>query len=412
MSRDLEQLLEATASAPTRLLRPADVVRRARRQRTVRSVLASVAVVGTLLGAGLTAALLMQETRGGVVFDEPQPAPEPAPGRDEAAPRWAEGASFEGPTGTVLLFDDGLDGVIAVDLDAGQVAKRVLDGQRPGDAPYRLWRIGDDLVVGWERIYAVALATGESRLLGEATVFVPAAEPGHVWLVDHPGEGPPTYRLVDLVGDVQLEAEGVAGDASAAGGVLGGLAVETPDGVAIWDGTAGEVVRRLGDAAAFVADTAGRTVVWCEDDCSELHVTDLEGNDLSFAPPTGYEAFDARSARLSPDGDLVAAIVGDGRELGDRSTGTVVVIDTSSGRVTAATPPLLPRPAHLGWSPDGTQLFFSAHGYGAAQTDLGRYLPGDERSELATLPLGGTLSFAAVGRGQAGAFLEDAAGFE
>ena len=113
----------------------------------------------------------------------------------------------------------------------------------------------------------------------------------------------------------------------------------------------------------------------------------------------------ATAARLSPDGTLVAATVGDPGPSGD---GTVVLIDTRTGELTRITPRLSPRPAYLAWSVDGSQLFFAADGYGRSVTDVGRYVPDDDHLDLITLPMGGTLSFLPLDADEAGAFLEGA----
>ena len=81
-----------------------------------------------------------------------------------------EGNELLGHTPVVLELPAGMH-ELAVDLDATAFASRSLEGQRPGDQPYRLWRTNDALIVGWERVYAVSIATAESRLLGEATIW-------------------------------------------------------------------------------------------------------------------------------------------------------------------------------------------------------------------------------------------------
>jgi hypothetical protein len=422
MPRDLQQLLEDTASRPTEPLNARGIVRRARRQR--RAARAGVWAVSALaLAVVIIAAASVIVTRpdNGVLLES---GPQQSPPSGEAPGSWSDAATFAGPTDTVLLFDTGADRVLAVDLDARLTARRSLEGQRAGDQPYRLWRTNDALIVGWEHIYAVPVSTGQSRLLGEATIFVPAAEPGHVWLIDFASgrteRGTPvTYRLVNTDGEVQVEASGIE-DYFPAHGVLGGLAVETETGVAVWDVQTRDVVRRLGDGPGFVADAHGRTVVWCEDPCPQLHATDLDGEDQTFTLlPESGEVFDARSARLSPDGRYVAAIAGDAGPVDHDSAGTVLLLDLTTGKVKPVTPPLVPRPVYLDWTQDGAQLFLSSYGYGAPQTHVGRYLitadsePGSEdvqegQLELITLPVGGTLSFVTLAQDEAAAFLEGA----
>lgn len=408
MPRDLKQLLADTAARPTRPLDTAGILGRARRQRLALRVARSTIAGALVLLVGLTAVTIMSWRPSGDILLEPGPQ-RTGPVKDEA-PAWGKASAFSGTTNTVLLFDTGVDGVLAVDLDAHVTARQSLDGQRAGDQPYRLWRNGDQLVVGWERIYTVPIASAKSRVLGEATIFVPAAEPGMVWLIDYASRrveqgATGTYRLVNLDGETRYEGSGVAGHP--ARGVLGGLALETENGVAILDVAADGVVRRLGTGSGFVADARERTLAWCAEDCAQFHVTDLEGKDQVFAPESG-EVFDARSARISPDGRLVAATIVP-RDLRDGdSIGAVVLLDTATGQLTHLTEHLRPQPTYLAWSPDGSQLFFSGYSYGALQTPIGRYDLADEVLELATLPVGGALSFIALDRSESAAFLAGA----
>jgi hypothetical protein len=81
-----------------------------------------------------------------------------------------------------LIFDDGVEGVTVLDPNDPAGGEGIpIEGQRRGDQPYRLELVAGHLVVGWNQVYAVDLDTAESTLLGEATVFVPGAEPDRVW---------------------------------------------------------------------------------------------------------------------------------------------------------------------------------------------------------------------------------------
>jgi hypothetical protein len=86
-----------------------------------------------------------------------------------------------------LMFDDGLDGVVVVDPNDPHLQGAKVEGQRAGDQPYRLELVGEHLIVGWEQIYAVEVASADSMLLADSTIYVPAAEPGRVWMIDYSG---------------------------------------------------------------------------------------------------------------------------------------------------------------------------------------------------------------------------------
>lgn len=373
---------------------------RLRRRRVVAAVAAGVVLIAllpTLRG--------VVDRSTGIDFADAPTAP-PAP---------AGTAGFSAGSDLVVLFDDGYDGVLAMDLDAGVATRRVLEGQRAGDQPWRLTREGDALVVGWDQIHAVSITTGESTLLGEATISIPAAEPDRVWLVMYPGrrigESTPTHRLIDLSGTVLVETQGLDPETSTpAIGIPGGLAYEGPDGVVLWDAATG-TARELGTQQGWVADSAGALLVWCEGDCATLHLTDLEGEDREVPAPAGFAVFEPRAARLSPDGSRVAAIVGTGGPVGDVEDGALVVLDVLTGNV-LSDGTQVSRSARLGWSPDGSELFFSsATAYGT--TRLGRYLVDENRVESTTVPASGSAhDLVVLERREAGAFLTDDLGPE
>lgn len=304
------------------------------------------------------------------------------------------GPLFDPPSGVTLVFDDGIDGVTAVDLDRGVAVRQPVPGQRAGDQDPRLARSGDSLIVGWGEVSVWSLADGASRVVGEATVSLPAAEEERAWLVDYPGgrigSGTPTVRQVDLDGVVHVTATGLdPGEFSAAAGIPGGLAYESSAGVVLWDAMTGAVTDRLGTGQGWVSDVVGDVLVWCDGACAELHVSDLDGgDDLVIAPPEGSAGWSARSARLSPDGSHVGAVTADGSvAIADLAQGAAKPITSSAAEDT---------PLHLGWSPDGQQLFFSTGSYGRDSTVLGRFRLGDERAATVRIGVGGLLAFVTV----------------
>jgi hypothetical protein len=369
-------------------------------------VVAAAVAVG--IAAGWSAPATLQVAQAPTESPSPTAHGASAPAHDG----WSERGAFPSATGAVLVFDDGLDGVAVVDVDNGVAVRRVLEGQRAGDQSPRLWRTGDHLIVGWGRIHAVDIRTAESHLVGEATTAVPAAEPGHLWLVDYPGgDIGPTYRLVDLAGEVDAEWPDTVPDRGPpAAGIPGGLVFETESGVALWDAAQEEVVERLGQGSGFVGDAAGDLAVWCGDPCPALHVTRLGGHDQVIAAPEGDLVFDVQSSRLSPDGALVASLLIGPGPSGDGHAGRVVVADVATGEVVLTSDPLIPRPFFVAWSSDSDQLFFAAYGYGREDTDVGRWVRATGETELATLAVGGTLDLVVLRRDEAGALLDAPAG--
>lgn len=318
-------------------------------------------------------------------------------------------AVFSEPTSVVVVFDDGIDGVLSVDLDNRVGARRVVDGQRAGDALHRLVRVGDSLVVGWGSIHALLIDTLEAQPLGEATVFIPAEEPQSVWLVDYPGgrigQGTPTYQQVGLDGTESTSAPGLdPSEALASHGISGGIVHEADRGIVLWEAESQEVVRVPGTGPGFVADVYGRLVAWCDGECV-LHLTDVDGADTVVQSPDESRPFEPRSARFSPDGRLLAAIVGDSGPIDPDSRAAIAMVEVDSGDAALITEPLLPRPSYLAWSDDGQNLLFSSWSYQQPETLLGWYRPADGHLEVAILPFGGALSFVVLEQDDAGAFL-------
>ena len=321
---------------------------------------------------------------------------------------------FPDASNTVLVLDDGYDGVTLVDLDRRVAVRRVVEGQRAGDQPYRLGRAGDRLIVGWDDVYAAPLAGGASKLLGHATIWVPAAEPGRIWTVDWPGGriglGNPTTRLLDLTGRVLLEASFDPAIGFPAIGIPGGLAFETQEGVALWDAATNQVTARLGRVprvSTFVSDSHGDLLAWCETECDLFHVTRLAPSgpvDHPILPPHGT-TFDARNARFSPDGRLLATTGG----------GWITIVDSETGapRRSFSSEPADPNlPPALAWSADGSRLYFTSDSYQQGETRLGEYVVATGDVHFATLPFGGAIRGVAVDRADVEALLDAPIGTE
>ena len=302
----------------------------------------------------------------------PEPPPPPAPPEAPEAPEHGGSAAGEEPdrpaegfrdaTGTVLLFDDGLDGALAVDLDGWERQRVALPGQRPGDQPFRLWRVGSWVVVGWGEIWAVAPGRPESaRTLGQATVFLPAAEPDALWLIDYEGgsigTGTSRWTLVDPSGtELAVVASAPAGLLPVRG-VPGGLAVDGPDGTLVYDlGQDGLIDTPVGPSAR-VADVTRDRVAWCDGDpCERLVIVD--GHGAVVTRVGSGETFEPSKVWLSPGGDrLVAGVrvqVGEGVDLRLR------VYRADDGELLADTQLALGS-LYGDWTVDGRQFFAWNH---------------------------------------------------
>lgn len=311
--------------------------------------------------------------------------PPPVDVDPDASGQWPSG--FLTPTGSVLVFDDGHSGAVALDLDSGWSRKLRLP-QRPGDQPYRIWRLGDRVVVGWGEIHAVRFAhNGVSRHLADATLFVPAAEPGQLWLIDWDGGriglGDVTWTLVDETGATLHTVTPDHGDVEVLRGVPGGLAVRDDTGhVVTHDLATGRLLPLPSEDALALLDVAREHVVWCADPCRNVVVSDPEGRIVSSVG--GEHVRHVDGSWIAPDGEvLVTAMM---TELSDGAVDRRLVVHrTDTGAVVADTG--LPLGAiHGSWSADGEQFFWSlASAQGPQQ--LGRWRGGFGVEQFDVRPL-------------------------
>lgn len=323
--------------------------------------------------------------------------PPPTSGFEVSLP--PEGPIFGEETGVLFLFDDGLSGLIAVDPDGRLSERSPVEGQRAGDEPYSMIRVGDKLVVGWAQIHAVDIATREAMSLGQATIFVPAAEPNRVWMIKYPGgrigSGTPQVWQVDVAsGEPLTEPAALPSDGFPEIGIEGGLALSTDTGLDLWDMASGQITH-LGPGIVF--DVNGEELAWCRVECTTLAITNtmtLESEE--FDPPEGYDGFVAgRGAfrgpnQISPGGGYLAALVGP-----FDSNNAIWILDRETGNTTVVSDPAT-YVDYLAWTPDGDYLFATSWSYQQPATAVWRYQIATQEFRSVVLPFGGALSLVVV----------------
>lgn len=298
-------------------------------------------------------------------------------------------------TGTVLLFDDGRSGGVVLDVDTGRSVGVDLPGQRPGDQPFRLWRMGGRVVVGWGEVVAVDVGGDRpARLLGEATVFLPAAERDQLWLVDYRSgrtAGPSTWTLIDAAGQTLRQVDGNVGQPLR--GVPGGLALRRADGsLARYDAEGGEVTDYLDDEAHWILDATRDRVLWCDEPCHRLRVSDPAGQTLATFGDPG-DTFSPAAAWLSRDAARLAAtatVEVDGGRAVDRRIRVYDVADEH--RVADAQLPL--GRVQGSWTWDGDQFFYWLDATPIAEggpTEIGHWAAGGRFEQADVAPHGRSL---------------------
>lgn len=301
---------------------------------------------------------------------------------------------FSSPTNVVLLTSDGIDGVTAVDLDRRLAGRRVLDGERAGDQPVRLTLTGDHLVAGWGEINAAPLTGGPSRKIDDNTIFVPASEPGEVWTFTN--EGSPAdgaLRRVRVDGTVTFSSTGIDPDTFwPILGVPGGVAGQTPDGIAVWDAETQTLGPVLGPGRASSVTSNGQLIAWCTGSCSSTHVVPLQRE----GPPTARHAVpDPQTLALSPDGRSLAVLRADDASLVVRDLATGTDSAVASGLALSGT---------LMWTPDSAQIFYANNNYQPSSMEIGRFVVADRSWELHTIPVLGGFGPIALTRQEARSF--------
>jgi hypothetical protein len=310
------------------------------------------------------------------------------------------GGLFPDATGTTLILDDGASGIVAVDLDHRVAHRRPTPGGGTQEQPIGIVGAHSAFFTGSNDIYAVPFDGSPAVSLGRANAFTRAAEPNNVWLVSWPGgrQGlgtPVSLREVDAHGNVIRRATSTDPNLGApAMGIPKGIAYETTAGVALWDAQTERTTTRLGTKAAFVDDVHDDMLAWCEDLCATQHITHIGGRSITASTPANARAFEGRSARFSPDGRYLAAVVAVDSPLAPHPTYKIDLIDTRTGASRVITPKSIPLGVSLSWSPDSQRLFFSPFAHANTHITLGEYVVPTDQLHTATVPFWGNLGIA------------------
>ena len=256
----------------------------------------------------------------------------------------------------IVVFDDA-GGILTVDVAARAATHRPIQGWRPGDQPFLSLRVADDFVVGWGDVYAAPIGSQRSRRLGTG-VFVPAVEPGDVWLTSYGQVQTRTERLVDMQGRVVLQ--GPAPDEPPVTGIPGGLVLDGRSGLDLWDARTGRVTRHLGTTAAPVASAFGSLLAWCDRCDRALELTDVKtGVTRSIAIALHGEPASIGGFAFSPDGAQLGVVAAPDGAAPIGVTTRVIIVNVASGAVTNEIDSS-ERYASIAWSPDSRRVYVAA----------------------------------------------------
>ena len=309
----------------------------------------------------------------------------------------ATGPLLPEPTGAALVVVT-TSQVLIVDLDTGAV--RSVAGR---ENYHGVWAVGDALIVhGPGGVSAVPVASNEGPVVlteagaGEWPMWpVPSDRPGHLWLVDHVGDGV-EMREVSVEGHEsgrRFVLPATHGDPSMVA-VDGGLVMGAYGSLTFYNPDTGEA-RPIGHGVLLggSGDTLARFS--CEALRCVLQLTSVRtGGGVDVRPPAGTLIFPFPPAAFSPDGRWLVVPVGAMNGGPDR----VAVIDGTNGEVVAVHPSSMPYATPFAFSPDSRWLFLlSPEGGDVVAHRLGT----DETLTLERLHnRGGPIALAAVAVGK------------
>lgn len=314
---------------------------------------------------------------------------------------WAAGREGDGSTVPLtpgvdvpadLLFLAG-DGEAWVVDPARETARHISVPQLPpGDAPYRVVRRDDALVVWAYRTLVLRLgadSVSSDVLVPDSLFFIPSSSPDRVW-VGIVGEGQDDGRLT-AVREVSIDGQVTVPDTRPPGGawpvaaVSGDLVFQREGELFVWDPSTGQEIDQL--PGQLPVAWQGSQLAWCDAACRSLHLTDLgSGRRLTMGPPAGATGFEATHGAFSPDGNTLAVAVrlGDGEEAARQ----LALIDIRTGQVTLVEGATVPTPyVFIDWTPSGETVFITGGQLGGHRQVI-QYRIGDAAGQVLDVTVG------------------------
>jgi hypothetical protein len=366
--------------------------RRRRRRRLGATIIALLAVLAS--AAGVLAATVgggTTRTSGGGF------GPGPGPGGVSATVlMYPVHAPASAPQGTGLAAYVG-------DLGTGQLSQRKI----PGIINCNCGQPLVDAVGGWlvyindqDTVSAVtASLAGRPRILGDTSMFAPAASPAHVWL-EYQTNGPTMVRLVPVAGGPAGSPVSLPMNTSLVEGTTSGLLLQdnNTDVLELWSqGRA--PVRVPGSAGAAVLASTPTIVVFgtrCQNvappsnvpaaavgACALLHAFNVAAGSLRDfpAPARTVGWFEGSGGvtptAVSPDGALIAAM-----DLTSATSGAerLFVVSLAGSRAKLRSVPAASG-SQLAWSSDSRWLFYQGPGH-----HLWAYAAATSQTRHSTMP--------------------------
>jgi len=273
------------------------------------------------------------------------------------------GSQAASPLPSPRLFLAGDSELWVVETGTGKVRHLRVPELSAGDAPYRILRRGNRLVLWGGATYVrnPNLAKPAVPLAEDAGFFIPSAREDRVWLGIFE---PNSNAMLAAVREVTVTGEVTVPDTKPPGGrwpdaaVTDGLLFSTDAGAELlWDPLSRRALRRL--PITHPGPSFGNLVASCERRCEALRLTDADtGASRTIAVPDGFDSFDPWDGAFSPGGSLLALPV----KLQARANSEFALglVDVRRGLVRVVVGSFVPSGYTLvAWSSSGEDVFLT-----------------------------------------------------
>lgn len=267
----------------------------------------------------------------------------------------ARGPAFGEESGVVLVFDDGLDGLLIVDPDT-RIATRRSAGLQRQSRRTQLDQVGDALVVGGGLHQVLSLSTRDVTPIPPASYHLVAPD-GSLWLVDlRSGDQPvpiPALTKVTLEGDVLVASTETPIRGIPTAAVANEILLGTAEGLYLWDPVTGDVRQLTPDRGALVLGAWGPQLAWCPHECTTVIIENVSASSRTDVPiPDGLGEVDHTTAKWSPRGDQLAVVTTEAVvAITDLEAEPVVTVLTEYAIGAGA-------PRFVAWDPSGDYVYF------------------------------------------------------
>lgn len=280
------------------------------------------------------------------------------------------------------LFLAGDGELWAVDVDAERAEHIRMPELSAGDPPHRIATIGDRLALWGYDVWSVPIADPSApptMLAKDGWIFIPAADPGRIWVGFLDPQSPATERALAELREIDANGNVITSGVKPPGGawpyaeLTSGLLFQGPGPIRLWDPDDERTVRtypweQIGDMGPVTGDLLAS----CTDSCEELILTDFATGDQRRIPAPNGLSFAVPEATFSPDGETLAVPVkeagggygswsAEGRKLG--------LVSLASGDTEVVPDSAVPAGyVFTAWSPDGGEVFMTGGGTGEPRT--------------------------------------------